>query len=207
MLVALHSDPDGRYAGGTERHVRQLEQIVAEGETATAEIFPQGESLRLRGFFRQHLYFDETFDQTIAESLFALLSETIGVVHAHHFRGWSELAIDSLVSARFRTKIFTVHDFWPLCPSGFLLAGEQRRRFCEVEPDSKTCNHCLANVIQYRADSIEGYRSKWLRRVAAFDRIFVPSRAMLPYWRKRSRWQIPTFSGGSRCSSTTLRRR
>lgn len=184
VLFALHADPDARYVGGTERHVRQLQQIVAEQGTATVEIFPQAELFRVRGFYQRHRYFDETFDQTIAESLFALLSESIGAVHAHHFRGWSEASIDSLTSAPIRTKIFTLHDFAPLCPSGFLLAGDNGSRFCEVEADPKACNHCLQSCIRYSANSIEGYRAQWLPRVASFDRIVVPSRAMLPSWRK-----------------------
>jgi 2-polyprenyl-3-methyl-5-hydroxy-6-metoxy-1,4-benzoquinol methylase/GT2 family glycosyltransferase/glycosyltransferase involved in cell wall biosynthesis len=184
VLFALHSDPDGRYAGGTERHVRQLEMALADREIATAEIFPQGRNLRLRGLYQDQRYFDELFDQSVAPAMFELLSEAIGTLHAHHFRGWSEKAIDGLIAARFKRKLCTLHDFVPLCPSGFLLAGEQRRRFCEVETDLRKCNRCLESVIGYRSDSIDGYRAKWLPRVAAFDRILTPSRAVLAYWEK-----------------------
>jgi hypothetical protein len=39
-------------------------------------------------------------------------------------------------------------------------------------------------VIEYRSNSIEEYRAKWLARFAAFDRILTPRRANPVYWKK-----------------------
>jgi GT2 family glycosyltransferase/glycosyltransferase involved in cell wall biosynthesis len=184
FLFALHSDPDARCSGGTERHVRQLHQIAAAERRSSIEIFPQAELFRIRGFYGGTAYFDETVEQIVAEPLFALLAESIEVLHVHHVSSWSENAIDSLVAARFRKKLLTLHDFFFLCPSVNLLCGEKGTRFCEVEADLVACNRCLKNDIQYRTDSIEEYRTRACRRLAAFDRIVVPSRAMLQYWEK-----------------------
>ena len=184
LLFALHSDPDARCSGGTERHVRHLHQIAAAERRSSVEIFPQAESFRIRGFYGGTIYLDETVEQALADSLFALLAESIEVLHVHHLSSWSERAIDSLVTARFRKKLLTLHDFFFLCPSINLLSGENGTRFCEVEADLVACNHCLKNVIQYQTNSIEEYRTRAFRRLAAFDRIVVPSRAMLQYWEK-----------------------
>ena len=183
LLFALHSDPDLN-AAGTEKHVLHLRQIASEVRKATVEIFPQGQEFRVRGHYKGHRYFDERFDQSTVKSLFALLSETIAVLHANHFLGWSDVAIDCLVAAPFRKKIVTLHDFLFLCPSVNLLSGAKGDQFCEVEADLEACNRCLKNFIRYRAGSIEEYRDKSFRRLGAFDRIVVPSRAVLPYWKK-----------------------
>jgi GT2 family glycosyltransferase len=183
LLFALHSDPD-LHTAGTEKHVLRLRQIASEVRKATIEIFPQGQEFRVRGHYRGHRYFDETFGQSAVKSLFALLSETIAVLHANHFLGWSDSAINCLVAAPFRKKIVTLHDFLFLCPSINLLSGAKGDRFCEVEADLVACNCCLKNFIRYEAGSIEEYRDKSFRRLAAFDRIIVPSRAVLPYWKK-----------------------
>src|SRR4030095_10170164 len=111
-------------------------------------------------------------------------AESIEVLHVHNVASWSESAIDNLVAAGFRKKLVTLHDFFFLCPSINLLSGEKGSHFCEVEADLAACNRCLRNVIQYRTDSIEEYRTRAFRRLAAFDRIVVPSRAMLQYWEK-----------------------
>jgi GT2 family glycosyltransferase len=183
LLLALHADPNA-YGAGTEKHVRQLRKVAAERRKGTVEIFPQGRNFRLRGSYRGHRYFDETFDQSVAESLFALLSRSADVLHANHFQGWSEHAIERLLAAPFRKKILTLHDLRFLCPSNNLLSGAAADRFCEVEADLDVCNDCLKNVVRYHDDSIQGYRNKSLSRLDAFDRVVVPSRAMLPYFKR-----------------------
>ena len=56
VLFALHADPDGRYAGGTERHVRQLQQIVAEpGIDADVEAVPMPPLLAKLGRALDHV--------------------------------------------------------------------------------------------------------------------------------------------------------
>jgi hypothetical protein len=66
--------------------VRQLHQIAAAERRSTIEIFPQAELFRIRGFTRRDGIFDETVEQIVAEPLFALLAESIEVLHVHHVR-------------------------------------------------------------------------------------------------------------------------
>lgn len=175
VAFLLHECPD-HFSGGTEGHVKSLsEQLLKEGKTEVFQIFRAGdEKWRLRiGIPNQEVFqFDFIFSAERFAELFDVLAPEMDALHVHHMHGASLHELAVIRNAKVPRKIFTAHDFLPLCPSINLIGPEGS--YCHL-PDEKTCNGCLKYHHQYQIESIAQYRDRMKVFLDSFDSILVPS--------------------------------
>jgi O-antigen biosynthesis protein len=166
VLMILHG-----LAGGTEKHVFELAKYFNEqidflslriiGEHAEIRWMNEGE-----GFFRQ-------FEMPSAYSSLKELLKSLPIqrIHIHHFLGL-ESYIEKLVSDLDLPFDFTAHDYYTVCPRGWLC--DHRQHYCG-EPDADRCNACIALLAEPKMTSIQNWRKNHAWIIDKAQRVFIPS--------------------------------
>jgi glycosyltransferase involved in cell wall biosynthesis len=140
VIQFLHSDPFASSAGGTEFHVRDLDNKYLKSGYSVLEVFPEGDGFGVRYIDNQgnktldKFYFDDL------QRLLVLLGPRLAFIHVHHLKNWPDDVLDWLIADQSIRKAFTFHDFWMLCPTVNLL--RYGRDYCGVEQDRVKCGDC-----------------------------------------------------------------
>lgn len=170
ILMILHG-----LAGGTEKHVLELVKFFQN----QVEFL----SLRAHGDYAQIKWLNENESFSVDFHLNAewkdieafLKSLPIQRIHIHHFLGL-ETRIGTLIKKLDVPYDFTVHDFYAVCPQGWLC--DYRQRYCG-QPDEKGCNACLAVLPHRNALNIQEWRCRYGSLIDEAQRVFVPSKDAL----------------------------
>lgn len=166
ILSVLHG-----LAGGTLRHVVELEKNFGD-QADFLSLRVLGERVEIKW-----LNDDEGFVKTFlanaewADMICMLKSISIQRVHVHHFHGL-ELKIRKLIDDLALPYDFTVHDFYAVCPQGWLC--DHTQRYCG-QPDEDGCNNCLKVLPHKNAINIQEWRERYSALIENAQRVFVPS--------------------------------
>jgi GT2 family glycosyltransferase/glycosyltransferase involved in cell wall biosynthesis len=167
ILFVLHG-----LAGGTEKHAIDLAGAFAENAEFLS-IRAVGDNVKV-AWLNDNEGFVESFNKASEwnEVLQLLRSLPIRRVHVHHFHGL-ERRVLSLIDDLGLPYDLTIHDFYAVCPQGWL-CGDQRR-YCG-QPDEDGCNRCLTVLPHKDARNIAEWRERYVPLIDNAQRVFVPSR-------------------------------
>ncbi|MCQ2493246.1 MAG: glycosyltransferase [Lachnospiraceae bacterium] len=104
----------------------------------------------------------------------------ISLVHIHHTK---QLSLDMFHVAKSLEIpiIFTVHDYYSICPSLKLL--DSKRKYCNTNCDESICRKCLAEnsetdfYVPEFVHYIDNWRKKYLEAILCCEKIVFPSEA------------------------------
>jgi GT2 family glycosyltransferase/glycosyltransferase involved in cell wall biosynthesis len=166
ILLALHGQ-----GGGTEKHVLELAKFFGtQVDFLSLRVF--GERAHLRWLNKGESFWQDFQMPTGYDELRNLLkSLPIQRIHVHHILG-IELIIGDLIRDLGLPFDFTVHDFYTVCPRGWLC--DHRQHYCG-QPNEDGCNACLAVLPDPKTVSIQQWRKKYRWLVEEAQRVFVPS--------------------------------
>ncbi len=166
ILLILHG-----HGGGTEKHVLALVDFFGrEVDFLSVRVF--GERAQLRWLNKGESFWQEFQMPAAYDELRDLLKLLpIQRIHVHHILGL-EFVIDNLIKDLGLPFDFTVHDFYTVCPRGWLC--DHRQHYCG-QPDEDGCNACLAAFPDPKAVKINQWRKQHSWLVEEAQRVFVPS--------------------------------
>ncbi len=159
ILFALHTYlPAGR--GGTEIHVHSLARVLAREHvvrvvcreadpqkpdgTVTRDSIDGIDVARINCRWDHPPEFEWIYKNPTIHSLFEkeLVEFKPDLVHIHHLTGLSTTIIET-IKAGGLPLVFTLHDFWTICPRGQRMTKELT--ICD-DIDRNICFHCLTGV-------------------------------------------------------------
>ena len=159
ILFVLHTYPPESW-GGTELHVRGLARTMAGRHEVRVfcrggdQDLPDGQISRseedgipvtwFNNLYHSYAGFEWTYRNEAAhEAFISELDEyRPDVVHIHHLTGLSTSIVEA-AKRRGIPVVFSLHDFWMVCPRGQRLAPDLR--ICE-DVDRNRCYSCLGGV-------------------------------------------------------------
>ncbi len=167
ILSVLHS-----HGGGTEKHVLDLAKFFGEqADFLSLRVF--GEHAQLRWLNKSEAFWQEFPMPTGYDELRDLLRTLpIQRIHVHHILGLESI-IDRLIQDLKLPFDFTVHDFYTVCPRGWLC--DHRQHYCG-QPDENGCNACLAGLPDPKTVKIQQWRKQYSWLLEEAQRVFVPSK-------------------------------
>ena len=170
ILLVLHGQ-----GGGTEKHVFDLANSFGqEVDFLSLRVF--GERAQLRWLNKSEAFWQDFPMPTDYDELYKLLkSLPIQRIHVHHILGL-EFIIQNLIKDLSLPFDFTAHDFYTVCPRGWLC--DHRQHYCG-QPDENGCNACLAAFPDPKAVEIRQWRKKYSWLIEEAQRVFVPSQDAL----------------------------
>ena len=199
ILLVLHNDPFGQYGnppGGTEHHVLQLARgiskqadmipllLVVNGVSMMlCRLLPATEDTPQPHWRKQRIFLDQPVPQYALrhsqfESLFyeILISEHIDIVHFHHLI-YTPLQLTALFQPPNRPAwqgkiLFTLHDFYMLCPSFNLLDAQDH--YCQGGT-AKKCTACAKQRFDLPVDVNGHWRRLQTANLQLAEKIYLPS--------------------------------
>ncbi len=201
LLHVLHLDPYARQRGGVQLHVQDLVRhsrlprvLVAwpDGPAISAAEILDGEwdrALRYQFPVASRPERCKIRDDAMA-ARFGELLHLFGVsaVHLHHLLGWP-VALGDVLQARGLPYVYTIHDYYCVCPSLNLLdLSRQPARRCSAQSfDETACPACLAaygrgwreTVMPVQATSWKAHRAAFRALLAGARQVIAPSRCAL----------------------------
>lgn len=112
------------------------------------------------------------YNQKYKDMLFSIVDGlNIGLIHIHHMIGHYFDIIDVAKERNIRT-IYTVHDFYCLCPSINMLYNMEK--YC-VGLENKNCAECLNRKLGINHNIIRLWRTRWEDFLSKIDEVITPS--------------------------------
>ena len=166
ILLVLHGQ-----GGGTEKHVLDLVSHFGQNvDFLSLRVF--GERAQLRWLNKGENFWQDFQMPTGYDELRDLLKRLpIQRIHVHHIIGL-ECIIENLIKDLALPFDFTAHDFYTVCPRGWLC--DHRQHYCG-QPDENGCNACLAAFPDPKAVEIKQWRKQYGWLVEDAQRVFIPS--------------------------------
>lgn len=170
ILQVVHGFPPYSI-GGTENYAYYLSQALAKkhkifvfspvGDLRAKEyslgyLYSQGlENFTINNNLRLCDSFEKTYKNDIIGRKFRAILDKVNpdMVHVQHLL---HLATDVVEEAKERDipVIFTLHDYWLICPQGQLLKNNERP--C-VKEDNFECVHCIRHQLNIRKNTLKIY--------------------------------------------------
>lgn len=186
ILFVIHdwSNIDNN-VGGTTLHCMDL--INSLRDTYNIHVLaPEGDLYKVHSYFKEdeeilnfkrihnnvgltNLY-DKEYGVLISKILDGL---NIDIVHIHHMIGHYFDIID-IAKEKGIKIIYTVHDFYCLCPSINMLYNMEK---CCLDLKQKNCKECLKNKIGINNDVIGLWQSRWSEFLSKVDLVLTPSKS------------------------------
>ncbi|MCB9834103.1 MAG: glycosyltransferase [Planctomycetes bacterium] len=159
ILFVLHTFPPESW-GGTELHVQDIARALApdhelrifcragDPDRAQGELFTEVRDglgiVRFNNLYEDYVGFESTYRHRAAHEAFIQVLEHFrpDVVHIHHLTGLSTTIIEA-AKARGYPVVYSLHDFWTVCPRGQRLPHEGG--LCELI-DRDRCQNCLHHL-------------------------------------------------------------
>ena len=176
IAIVVHDDPFAQVVGGTTFHIRDLIQEL-EHDFVFYVITPDANKLRVTGYADGITYFyvPSTPDFTrILEEL------NPSLIHIHHLLYFPSTFVDALTEWRGQ-KIFTIHDFYGVCPQYNLV--NYRQAYCGV-PEPEECDRCARKLFGTGYSTPVRQRRIFQRLVDSVTTVLAPSRSALTVFRK-----------------------
>jgi GT2 family glycosyltransferase/glycosyltransferase involved in cell wall biosynthesis len=159
--------------GGIGQHVEELVQ-AERGLVNFLELRPNGGSVFTLRFadpaesFSIRLDFTRQYDILIA----LLRSCNVSRIHIHHVLQ-HHLSFENLRRDLNVPMVFTVHDYFAICPR--IVLADPQGRYCG-EPDEAGCNKCIRETLPHITLDIASWRSHngWL--LSSADLVITPSK-------------------------------
>jgi glycosyltransferase involved in cell wall biosynthesis len=110
-----------------------------------------------------------------------------GLIHIHHTLYFPPAFVAALIRWK-GPKVFTVHDYYALCPNHTLL--NDRGEFCYV-PEQRECARCANQLFQTGSETPQRQRALHQQLVDSVDMVLAPSQSALAIFRKGIR--VPDY--------------
>jgi O-antigen biosynthesis protein len=180
ILYILHS-----LGGGTEKHAEDLISSLCNSYAFfIAQVFQNtlifteinnGTRIRYRfpmKSFGPHTASDPGYRDIMKKFIAAF---SIDLIHVHHLMGHS-FDIFKTAEEMDIPVLFTVHDFFSICPKINLL--DENGRYCGI-PEIPVCNRCLKKTFNHGDGFISAWRSLYQEGLGICDQIIAPSKAAI----------------------------
>lgn len=171
--------------GGTTLHCYDLIEGLREHFNIHV-LAPEGGLYKIYSYFKtgeEELKFDGIMNNVGIANLYSKEYESmvekivdgldIDVVHVHHMIGHYFDILDVAKSRNIKT-IYTVHDFYCLCPSINMLYNMEQYCLCI---DKKDCTQCLKNKLGISNNIINLWKVRWENYLEQFDEVLTPSKS------------------------------
>ena len=171
--------------GGTTLHCYDLIERLREHFNIHV-LAPEGGLYKIYSYFKtgeEELKFDSIMNNVGIANLYSKEYESmvekivdgldIDVVHVHHMIGHYFDILDVAKSRNIKT-IYTVHDFYCLCPSINMLYNMEQYCLCI---DKKDCTQCLKNKLGISNNIINLWKVRWENYLEQFDEVLTPSKS------------------------------
>lgn len=171
--------------GGTTLHCYDLIEGLREHFNIHV-LAPEGGLYKIYSYFKtgeEELKFDGIMNNVGIANLYSKEYESmvekivdgldIDVVHVHHMIGHYFDILDVAKSRNIKT-IYTVHDFYCLCPSINMLYNMEQYCLCI---DKKDCTQCLKNKLGINNNIIYLWKIRWENYLEQFDEVLTPSKS------------------------------
>jgi glycosyltransferase involved in cell wall biosynthesis len=176
IAIVVHDDPFAQVVGGTTFHVRDLIQEL-EHDFVFYVITPDASKVRVTGYADgiTYYYVPSTLDFThMLEEL------NPSLIHIHHLLYFPSSFVDALTEWQGQ-KIFTIHDFYGVCPQYNLI--NYRQAYCGV-PEPEECDRCAKKLFGTGYSTPATQRRRFQRLVDSVSTVLAPSRSALAVYRK-----------------------
>ncbi|HLV99363.1 MAG TPA: glycosyltransferase [Ktedonobacterales bacterium] len=110
-----------------------------------------------------------------------------GLMHIHHTLYFPPAFVVALIRWR-GPKVFTIHDYYALCPNHTLL--NDHGAFCHV-PEQRECARCARQLFQTGDETPQRQRALHQQLIDSVDAVLAPSQAALTIFRKGIR--VPDY--------------
>ncbi|MGO8949657.1 MAG: glycosyltransferase [Ktedonobacterales bacterium] len=176
----------GEFVGGTAYHIRDLireleRDYVYYVISSVASNFPV--TTPEWGKIRVTCYIDGIVQTSVplVDDYAAMLVElNPSVVHIHHLMYLPPSLVTALIEWHGQ-KIFTIHDFYGVCPQYYLLNYQQT--YCGV-PEPDECGRCAKKLLGTGYSTVAAQRRTFQRLVDSVSTVLAPSNAALAVFRK-----------------------
>ena len=176
IALITHENVFAEAGGDIASHIRDLIQEL-EQDFVFYVITPETTRVRVSGYVDGIL---NTF-MVNADDIVHMLSDLRpSIVHIHHLMGFSTSFINALVDWQ-GPKIYTVHDFYGVCPQ-YNLVG-YRQLYCGV-PEPSECDHCARQLFGTGYSTPAEQRRTFQRLVDSVATVVAPSHSALDVFRK-----------------------
>lgn len=105
----------------------------------------------------------------------------VNFIHVHHLIGHT-LDVFELAEERQIPIIFTVHDYYVVCPRINLLDG--KNRYCHEINNINTCSTCIKETLHLSNDFIKIWRNRFEDAINKTDMIIAPNNSVFEILRK-----------------------
>ena len=186
ILFVIHDWSNiGENVGGTTLHCMDLISSLRH-EYNIHVLAPEGNLYKVHSYFKEdeevlnfkrihnnigitNLY-DKEYGILISKILDGL---NIDIIHIHHMKDHYFDIIDIAKEKGIKT-IYTIHDFYCLCPSINMLYNMEE---CCLDSKQKNCKECLKNKFGINNDVIGLWQSRWNEFLSKVDLILTPSKS------------------------------
>ena len=176
IAIVSHDDVFAPVIGGTTYHIQDLMRDL-EQDFLFYVISPEADKIRITG------YADGVVESSIptTDNYASVLDElSPSLVHIHHLMNFPHAFFNALVKWPGQ-KIFTIHDYYGVCPQYHLMNYEQT--YCGV-PEAHECDRCAQKLFGTGYSTIAEQRREFQRLVDSTAVLLAPSHAALSVFRK-----------------------
>ena len=176
IAIVVHDHPLAEVIGGTTYHIRDLIQEL-EHEFLFYFLTPDANSIRITAYVDGITY---SYTPSSTDYLRILTELNPSVLHIHHLLYFPSSFIDAVTEWQGQ-KIYTIHDFYGLCPQYNLV--NYRQMYCGV-PEPKECDRCAKKLFGTGYSTPAAQRRTFQRLIDSTSTVLAPSHSALAVFRK-----------------------
>jgi GT2 family glycosyltransferase/glycosyltransferase involved in cell wall biosynthesis len=171
IAMVVHDDIFAAVVGGTTFHIRDLVRDL-EQDFVFYFITPEAGKVRVAGYVDGVVH---TFVPRTRDYAGLLADLNASVVHIHHLMNFPADFVEAVISWQ-GPKIFTIHDYYGVCPQYNLI--NYRQVYCGV-PEQDECDRCARKLFGTGYATPMAQRQTFGRLVDSATTVISPSRAAL----------------------------
>lgn len=187
ILFILHN-----YGGGTERHAMDIIESLSEdykfyilqvrGEQVILSEYNNTDILRYNFLMPRQLDRFEVHNKDYKKRITKIINTfKINIIHVHHLIGHTLDIFDVAYDNRIPI-IFSIHDYYAICPRIFLL--NEKNEYCRDSDNSNRCSSCLNETMGLPLDFIKIWRDEFNAIIKKSNLIMVPNISVLDIFNK-----------------------
>lgn len=182
ILFVLHN-----LGGGTEKHVMEVIGslnkeykfyiLQVKGDRIILSEYNNSNILKYNFLMPRQLDRFEVHNKDYKKWINKIINTfQINIVHVHHLIGHTLDIFDVAYNNRIPI-IFTIHDYYAICPRINLL--NEKNRYCRNSDNSNHCSFCLSENMGLPLDFIKVWRDEFNEIITKSDIIIVPNISVL----------------------------
>ena len=176
IAIVVHDHPLADVIGGTTYHIRDLIQEL-EHEFLFYFLTPDAKSIRITAYVDG---ITQSYIPSTTDYLRVLTELNPSVLHIHHLLNFPSTFIDAVTEWQGQ-KIYTIHDFYGLCPQYNLV--NYRQIYCGV-PEPIECDRCAKKLFGTGYSTPAAQRRTFQRLIDSTSTVVAPSHTALAVFRK-----------------------